>query len=211
MLLRIAIMIVLMASMGCNSNHEPAPAGETSQSHKMAPSDADGDVTGKVAPSVAPPSAFVALEAGEGLDIPVKAEPAIMDQVSLVFYPSFLIAQTGQTVEFQNGEDVLHNIRVTEVAGQNPIFNVATPPFGKYQHKFERAGMYTVGCDIHSTMRADILITTTPYTAVTGKDGSFTFSKVKAGTYRLTVYAGPTPTVRSIEVKPGTTDLGMIQ
>ena len=134
-----------------------------------------------------------------------------MDQVSLVFYPSFLLAQAGQTVEFRNGEDVLHNIRVTEVADQKPIFNVASPPYGKYDYAFERPGMYIVGCDIHSTMRADILITASPYTTLTEKDGSFTIREVKAGPYKLTVYAGVEPVVRAIEVKSGRTDLGVIQ
>jgi len=212
MRLRLAAIAVLSFGIsGCTSSTPPAPATHATPANETAPTGADGEVTGSLASSVAPPSSLVALEADGDIEIPVKAEPAVMDQVSLVFYPSFLLAQTGQTVEFRNGEDVLHNIRVTEVADQRPIFNIASPPYGKYEYKFERPGVYNVGCDIHSTMRADILVTSTPYTILTGKDGSFTLENVKPGRYKLTVYAGTTPTVRPIEVKSGATDLGVIQ
>jgi len=206
-----ATAALLTAALGCAGNNQPSPATETTQAHQAAPSAGNANVTGKLAPSLAPPSSLVALELEGGGEIPVKSEPAVMDQVSLVFYPSFLLAQTGQTVEFRNSEDVLHNIRVTEVADQKPIFNVASPPYGKYEYKFERPGVYNVGCDIHSTMRADILVTGTPYTALTGKDGSFTIANVRPGPYKLTVYSGATPTVRTVEVKPGMADLGVIQ
>jgi plastocyanin len=159
---------------------------------------------------LAPPSTFITLEPKEG-EVPVKSEPAVMDQVTLMFLPAFLVAQAGQRVEFRNGEDVLHNIRVTEASEQKPVFNVATPPFGKYEYTFEKPGVYTVGCDIHQTMRADILVTATPYTASAGGDGSFTIADVQPGTYDLKIYAGGEPIVRVIEVKSRKTDLGVIQ
>jgi hypothetical protein len=106
---------------------------------------------------------------------------------------------------------VLHNIRVTEGPEQKPVLNVATPPFGKYEYTFERPGLYNVGCDIHTTMRADILVTATPYTTIAGADGSFTIANVKPGQYNLTIHAGSAPVVRSIEVKGGRPDLGVVR
>jgi plastocyanin len=145
------------------------------------------------------------------VDVPVKAEPAVMDQAGYEFLPGFLTAQVGQAVQFRNSEDVLHNVRVTETEEQKPIFNVATVAFGSYEHKFDRSGFYAVTCDIHPTMRATILVTDTPYTATTNQDGGFTIADVPPGKYKLTAYGGPTPTIREIEVKSGGTDLGMIQ
>jgi hypothetical protein len=60
-------------------------------------------------------------------------------------------------------------------------------------------------------MRASILVTASPYTATTAEDGSFSITNVKPGQYNLTVYAGPAPIVRPIDVKSGPTDLGLIQ
>ena len=71
--------------------------------------------------------------------------------------------------------------------------------------------MYIVGCDIHSTMRADILITATPYVTTSNQDGSFTIANVRPGAYQLTVYGGGDPIVRTVEVKSGRTDLGVIK
>ena len=99
---------------------------------------------------------------------------------------------------------------VTETAAQKTVFNIATAPFGKYEHKFE-PGYYAVTCDIHTAMRSSILVTRTPYTATTASDGSFAIENVKPGPYKLTVYAGAEPIVRAIEVKSGRTDLGVLQ
>jgi hypothetical protein len=120
------------------------------------------------------------------------------------------VAQAGQIVQFRNSEDVLHNVRVTNTGDQQPVFNIATPPFGKYEHKFE-AGFYAVTCDIHTAMRSSILVTRTPYTTTTGPDGSFAIENVRPGPYKLTIYAGAQPVVRSVEVKGARTDLGILQ
>ena len=168
------------------------------------------NVTGKLASSLAPPSALIVLEPQGAAELPIKVEPAIMDQAGYEFLPGFLLAQAGQSVQFRNSEDVLHNVRVTEISSQKPVFNVATVAFGKYEHKFD-PGYYNVTCDIHTTMRASILVTASPYAITTAADGSFTISNVRPGQYNLTVYAGPTPVVRSVEVKSTGTDLGLIQ
>ena len=206
-----ATAALLLGALSCGGKPDSKPASEPASAPRVAGGDAGVAVTGTLAPSVAPPAALVVLEPQSGIEVPVKAEPALMDQAGTEFIPGFLLAQTGQAVLFRNSEDVLHNVRVMEVSQQKAIFNVATPPYGKYEHKFDRPGLYNVGCDIHATMRADILVTATPYTANTTEDGSFTMTDVKPGRYNLTVYAGGAPVVRPIEVKSGKTDLGVIQ
>ena len=103
----------------------------------------NSNVSGKLASSLAPPSALIVLEPQGTAELPVKAEPAIMDQAGYEFLPGFLLAQAGQTVQFRNSEDVLHNVRVTEISTQKPVFNVATLAFGKYEHKFDGPGTTT--------------------------------------------------------------------
>ena len=173
------------------------------------PAGASG-VAGRLAASIAPPSSLIVLEAEGGAELPIKSKPAVIDQAGYEFLPGFLLAQAGQPVQFRNSEDVLHNVRVTEVSSQKPVFNVATVAFGKYEHTFE-PGYYSVTCDIHTTMRASILVSASPYTATTADDGTFSIADVKPGHYKLTIYAGAAPVVRSVEVKRGGTDLGLIQ
>ncbi|MEO7134408.1 MAG: hypothetical protein ABI024_09315 [Vicinamibacterales bacterium] len=202
-------VLLLMAS-GCGGRDaSPATADVPASANATASSDG-ASVTGKLAPSLAPPSALIVLEPQGTAHLSVKTEPAIMDQAGYEFLPGFLLAQAGQPVQFRNSEDVLHNVRVTEISSQKPVFNVATVAFGKYEHKFD-PGYYNVTCDIHTTMRASILVTASPYTTTSAGDGSFSIGNVEPGQYNLTVYAGPAPVVRSIEVKNGRTDLGLIQ
>lgn len=200
---------LLLTSLSCARQPEQnTPAATASP---PAASVSAAGVTGKLGPGAAPPSALVVLEPIGSIQVPVKPEPAIMDQAGYEFLPGFLTAQTGQVVQFRNSEDVLHNVRVTETQQQKPIFNVATTAFGSYEHKFAETGVYNVTCDIHPTMRATILVTATPYVATAGEDGSFAITNVPPGKYKLTAYGGASPLVREIEVKSGRTDLGVIQ
>ena len=211
MTLRLAAAAALLfTAVGCGGgNAAPATADFEAGTTETSP-DGNGEVTGKLASSLGPPATIIVLEPQGGAELPVKAEPAIMDQAGYEFLPGFLIAQAGQQVQFRNSEDVLHNVRVTEISTQKPVFNVATVAFGKYDHKFD-AGYYSVTCDIHTTMRASILVTASPYTATTGEDGSFSIGNVQPGPYNLTIYSGPAPVVRPIDVKSTRTDLGVIQ
>ena len=191
-----AIAMVVMAACGCGGRGSPAPADLNAKADLRAEADLkvsttrngpgagakDGTsaVTGKLASALAPAGTLIVLEPQAGVELPVSSAPAIMDQAGYEFLPAFLIAQAGQQVQFRNSEDVLHNVRVTDAASQEPVFNVATLAFGKYEYKFQ-PGYYNVTCDIHSTMRAGILVTASPYTATTGADGGFNFSNVLPG------------------------------
>jgi plastocyanin len=209
MTLRFTVAAALVLTAFACGGNVPATAELKSDSTSGDPTPSGGgaNVTGKLASTLAPAAALIVLEPQGDADLPVKAEPAIMDQAGYEFLPGFLVAQAGQQVQFRNSEDVLHNVRVTEISSQKPVFNVATLAFGKYEHKFE-PGYYNVTCDIHSTMRASILVTASPYTATSAQDGSFAIRNVKPGKYNLTVYAGSAPVVRAIDVKSGGTELG---
>jgi plastocyanin len=210
MIWRWLLTIPLLAALNCGGKPDSMPPASVAATPQSGNGTSGVEVTGTLAPNVAPPSSLIVLDPKGGLEVPVKAEPAIMDQSGYTFLPGFLIAQAGQKVLFRNSEDVLHNVRVTEASAQKAVFNVATVASGSYEHTFE-PGYYTVTCDIHPTMRASILVTATPYTATTGADGGFAIQNVKPGAYDLTVYAGDAPVTRPIEVKGGKTDLGLIQ
>jgi plastocyanin len=206
----ILAVLLLLASLGCSGGPETPAASQP----PPAAANTDGgraEVRGTLPSALNAADAIVVLEPAIPRDLPVKTQPAVMDQSGYQFIPALLLAQSGQTVQFRNSEDVLHNVRVTEVANDTPVFNVATTPFGAYAHTFERTGLYTVTCDIHSTMRADILVSSSPYTARTAADGAFAITDIPPGKYTLTLYAGPAPVARSVDLKSGLNDLGAIQ
>jgi plastocyanin len=204
----VSLAVIVTASFGCGTKPAQAPAAPASSASSSGPSaGSSATVTGKVKGAGA--GAAVVLAPADGHEISPPAAPKIMDQSGYEFLPALLLAQQGQTVQFRNSEDVLHNVRVTEVATETPVFNVATIAFGSYDYKFERPGFYTVTCDIHSTMRADILVAPTPYTAKTVADGGFAIENVPPGNYTLTLYAGGAPITKSVEVKSGNTELDL--
>lgn len=203
------LAVILAGSFGCGSKSAGTPDAAASASSATSPLPASGaaSVSGKVKDTGA--GAIVILTPPDGHEIPPPAAPEVMDQSGYAFLPGLLLAQVGQTVQFRNSEDVLHNVRVTESATDTPVFNVATIAFGSYEYKFERPGFYAVTCDVHSTMRADILVTSTPYSAKTDERGAFAIGNVPAGAYTLTLYAGGAPTTKAVEVKSGKTELNL--
>ena len=138
----------------------------------------------------APAGAFVRLEPMFDYEFSPPAGEVQMDQQAQMFIPGAMVARTGQSIRFRSSEDVLHNVRVIRSDDKKPIFNVATPPWGSYTHAFDEPGSYDVTCDIHTAMRANILVTKTPYVTVADEDGAFAFDAVVPGKYRLIGFAG---------------------
>ena len=206
--MRAGIAGILMSSVGCGSQPaDPLNGSAASTPSSTITARGTAAITGKVKGSGA--GAIIVLAPADGREVPPPTGPKVMDQAGYEFLPPLLVAQTGQAVQFRNSEDVLHNVRVTEVATDRPVFNVATVAFGSYDYTFERPGFYTVTCDIHSSMRADILVAPSPYTAKTDQNGSFSIDGVPSGAYTVNLYAGGAPTIKSIEVKSGKTALNL--
>ena len=54
--------------------------------------------------------------------------------------------------------------------------------------KFNDAGVVQVYCHIHANMYAAIVVTDSPWYAKPAADGSFSFSNIPSGRYRLTIW-----------------------
>ena len=118
-----------------------------------------------------------------------------------------LVVRTGQPANFRNDDDVLHNVRVRERDRDHDVnewvFNIVLPQGGSYTHTFGRDGVYDVRCDMHQSMAAVLIASSTPYSAVADRDGSFTIENIQPGAYTAVVYAGERRIERSIEVAEG--------
>lgn len=145
------------------------------------------------------PGTFVWLEPRFEHDFPPPEGEAYMDQQGQMFMPDTVLARTGQPMHFRSSEDVLHNVRVIR-NDQKPIFNVATPPFGSYTHRFDEPGFYNVTCDIHAAMRATIYVTSTPYVGTADERGYFTFDNVVRGPYKVAGFASGNPIEKTIDI-----------
>lgn len=124
---------------------------------------------------------------------PAPQKPRVMNQINLVYVPHILPIVAGWQVEFQSRDDVLHNLLgrfktwLQKVTRQ--IFNLAMPPRSKPVLKtFEKPGLVTLLCSIHSEMSAYILVLQNPYFAQVGKEGIFRIEGVSPGRYTLKVW-----------------------
>jgi hypothetical protein len=92
----------------------------------------------------------------------------------------------GTTVEFPNLDPIFHNA-FSNFSGQ-PFDTGLYPPGTSQKVRFRREGIVRVFCNIHSTMSAVIVVTRTPFVAVTNHEGVFRIQDVPAGEYRLRVW-----------------------
>jgi plastocyanin len=193
-------------TVSCSTGQPSAPPPVDRQT-VAPPSSGGGVVVGHVPRTPEGLPAIVILEPDAPRDFPAPTEPVIMDQSGLAFVPDVVLAQVGQTVRFRSSEDVLHNVRVVEAGTNTPVFNVATVPFGSYEHVFDKPSVYDVSCDIHPAMHANVFVTSTPYAVTTDSEGNFSFADVPPGPYTLTIYAGARHIQEKVDVTAPRTEL----
>ncbi len=100
-------------------------------------------------------------------------EHAVMDQLNLVFVPFMLPVTLGTTVDFLNGDSVLHNMFTPDTEADK--FNLGTWPKGEGRpYTFKKLGSAVMLCNVHPEMEAYVVALPNPYFAVTDVDGKFT-------------------------------------
>ncbi len=124
--------------------------------------------------------------------------PARMDQVGQRFIPRILAIVAGQTVEFRNSDNVFHNIFSYSPPKR---FDLGRYPKGKSRSvTFAKPGAVQVYCDIHSDMRADIIVAPTDRLGLIGRSGRFRIVDVPAGTHTVKLWT-PSAGERSVTVE----------
>lgn len=144
-----------------------------------------GSITGKVSGGKGPSVVYV--DAIAGKTFPAPTAPLVMDQKALLFQPHVMIVPLGATVEFKNSDKVQHNIFWPSVSGNKKMsHNMGTWPSGESRNfKFETPGVVPLLCNVHPEMSAYIIVTPTPYSALTDDAGNFTIANVPDGSYSV--------------------------
>jgi Copper binding proteins, plastocyanin/azurin family len=110
----------------------------------------------------------------------------VLNQQDARFNPELVVIPTGSTVQFPNLDPIFHNVFSLSKARK---FDLGYYPQGQSRSvTFNDAGVVQVYCHIHANMYAAIVVTDSPWYAKPGAGGSFSFSNVPAGRYRLTVW-----------------------
>lgn len=149
-----------------------------------------GDIVGKVKARGVRNSAdaVVYIEKIEGRSFPAPKEHALMNQEGLKFHPHVLPVLAGTTVDFLNSDDVLHNVFSPDACADK--MNLGTWPKGqKRSFVFKNPGCQAVLlCNVHPEMEAFVVVTETPYFAVSSADGSYAIKDVPPGKYTLQIW-----------------------
>jgi hypothetical protein len=128
----------------------------------------------------------------EGEALP-KASPeqavAILDNRGCEFLPRVQVARPLATLEVRNSDPILHSAHAYLQDGKT-AFHVALPHFrDRTRTPLPQAGLLRIECDVgHTWMRAYILISSSPFSAVTGRDGTFEIRGIPPGRYRLVAW-----------------------
>lgn len=116
-----------------------------------------------------------------------KTPKVELDQKNCEFLPYALAFHQDQTLVIKSSDPVNHNVRYA--AFTNAPFNQILAPNGALEAKLvaERRPIL-VACDIHSWMKAYLMVFDHPFFAVTGEDGSFEIKGVPAGEQHMVVW-----------------------
>lgn len=127
------------------------------------------------------------------------SKPAVLDNKNCRFVPRIVRLRTNQILRSTSSDPVAHNVAV--YARRNTPFSEVIPKDSPLEKSFAREELMPirVDCSIHAWMRAYLMITDHPYSAVTDKNGQFTIPEVPFGEWHFRFWhekVGYLPTLR---------------
>jgi plastocyanin len=121
-----------------------------------------------------------------GAKVKPAEKPVEIDQKKCAFEPHVQIVTAGTKVVFLNSDSVVHNVHTYPM--KNEPINKTTAPGGKEELLMEVGDRVKITCDYHPWMSAWVVVSETPYFALTKPDGSFELSGLPPGTYSATFW-----------------------
>jgi plastocyanin len=158
-----------------------------------------------------------------------KDGEVLLDNKDCTFIPHILVARVGQAVNVKNSDATGHNANFSLFANQGENFLVPANgnKVGKKFEKDEVAPM-PIECNVHSWMKAYVIITSHPYVGVSNEDGVLEIPNLPVGkvTFKAwhesqdkfldeaSVDGKPQKWARArfeLDIKEGVNDLGVIK
>jgi plastocyanin len=130
--------------------------------------------------------AVVIAEPLQGAPRPRAGQKAVMDQHNLMFVPEVLIVQTGTAVDFPNSDQVRHQVYSFSGAKKFELALYAGRAHAPVV--FDKAGLVTLGCNIHDNMLGYIWVTDSPWYGRSDTEGHLLLHELPAGEYRIRIW-----------------------
>ena len=110
----------------------------------------------------------------------------VINQKDMQFVPYVLIVPVGSTIEFGNLDPFRHHVYSFSAAKKFEL-----KLFGQGETRpvrFDRAGLVSIGCNIHDSMQAFIQVVDTPFARKSDRTGRVTLRGVPAQVRQVRVY-----------------------
>ena len=122
-----------------------------------------------------------------GAKAATQPSAVILDNKHCAFAPHIQVATLGSELLLKNSDPILHTVHAR--LGKETLFNVGLPKWRQLTKRLDRVGIVHIDCDVlHTWMSAAIIVTDTPYFAVTDDAGRFSIDGVPAGRYDMEVW-----------------------
>lgn len=132
-------------------------------------------------------NAVIMLRGGKSQGKESTLETLILDNKNCAFAPHVQVAPTGSELLLLNSDPILHDAHAR--LGPETLFNVGLPTWRRVKERLKREGIVKVECDVlHTWQSAYIVVTSSPYFAVTDEKGEFVIEGVPPGTYQMDVW-----------------------
>lgn len=116
-------------------------------------------------------------------EVVVPEEPIVLDQKGCRFDPHILCIPAGATVQFLNSDAVSHNVHT--YPKKNSEMNKTIPAGSNVEAKLEKTDQIEIKCDIHPWMKSQLVVTDTPFMAVSAADGNFEIAELPPGEHTV--------------------------
>jgi plastocyanin len=189
------------AALPAPATPRPDSAGGSPTPAPAAAAPAVATLTGSVRLPRGVQEAYVYLD-GHG---PARARAVEIKQQGKQFSPQVAVVPVGSKITFPNADTVFHNV-FSRTPGA--VFDLGTVKGGEKSQPVTlvQPGHVEIFCNIHSRMRADVLVVPNGYYTKVRPDGSFALAGVPVGSRKLVLWgAGLKPASQMVEIRPGAT------
>jgi hypothetical protein len=122
---------------------------------------------------------------GEKMVSPPKS--LVLDNRNCAFVPHVQVAPIRSEILLLNSDPILHDVHAR--LGSETLFNEGLPTWRQVNKRLSRTGIITIQCEVlHTWMSAYIVVASSPYFAVTDKEGEFVIEGVPGGTHKIEVW-----------------------
>jgi len=127
----------------------------------------------------------------------------VIEQRGKEFAPHVMAVPVGSTVAFPNFDPIYHNVFSLS---KSKAFDLGMYKNGESREvKVDKPGIVRLGCNLHASMSAYLIVVDAPAYVATEPDGSFSFKSLAPGKYKVQAWneRSGEPLDSEIEIKAG--------